>query len=395
MNMREMTHGHSYVCMRKSHVIDSRNRHHWKTTAYFGNLQTATIRSVACSCSLEDDSLQDSCICVLHLLQIHVCDMTHSQVWQPLRSYVWHDTFIWMARLFIHMCDGSFICVTRHIQCVTRIIHICDLTHSCVRHDSFIGVTWLMYMIVMTHLIDFRNWRHWKTICCCRFTPAWYPPFTWRGMSEVTRMNESRHMWKRVIWQIWIIFAYLLHMCTFICAQPYTYRICSSRVMWHIWISRVAWIRILCLWRIMRHVPPTRMGNTKMYSVVAHMNASCHTYECVTPHISTSTRRMRRVSTSRHTYGIYKDVLIRLNESCHTNGRVMSHTYRHMGLWVSKKAVFAHIHTHASCHTYGSNTDVLDYDQMHCHTYGRVMWQIFTTHARNIRVLQRCSHTEG
>jgi len=276
--------------------------------------------------------------------------MTHSHVWQPLHSYVWHNSSIWVARLFSHMCDGSFICVTRHIQCVTRIIHICDLTHSCVRHDSFIGVTWLMYMIVMTHLIDFRNWRHWKTICCCRFTPAWYPPFTWRGMSEVTRMNESRHMWKRVIWQIWIIFAYLLHMCTFICAQPYTYRICSSRVMWHIWISRVAWIRILCLWRIMRHVPPTRMGNTKMYSVVAHMNASCHTYECVTPHISTS-------------------YAARINESSHIwDSQRCTHTTE----WVMPHEWTSHV-THIS--TYGSMG--LKKSRLRTHPYTRVVSHVW------------------
>jgi len=81
---------------------------------------------------------------------------------------------------------------------------MCDMTHSYVWHDSFICVTRLLCMFVMTHLMDFRNWRHWKTTCCCRFTAAWYLLFTWRGMSHVTRMNESCHMWKRVMWHPWM-----------------------------------------------------------------------------------------------------------------------------------------------------------------------------------------------
>jgi len=43
---------------------------------------------------------------------VHMCDMTH--------SCVWHDSCI----------------------CVTWRIHVCDMTHSCVWHDSFICVTW-------------------------------------------------------------------------------------------------------------------------------------------------------------------------------------------------------------------------------------------------------------
>jgi len=47
-------------------------------------------------------------------------------------------------------------------------------------------------------------WRHWKTTCCCRFTAAWCLLFTCRGMSHVTRMNESCHMWKWVTWHPWM-----------------------------------------------------------------------------------------------------------------------------------------------------------------------------------------------
>ena len=62
----------------------------------------------------------------------YVCEMTHSWVW----------------------C-GSSICVI----CVTWLIHICDMAHPYVRHDSwtyawydsFIRVTWLILMFDMTY----------------------------------------------------------------------------------------------------------------------------------------------------------------------------------------------------------------------------------------------------
>ena len=52
---------------------------------------------------------------------IHVCDMTH---WS-----VWHDSLI----------------------CVTWLIHMCDVTHAYVWHDAFICVTWLTHTCDMTH----------------------------------------------------------------------------------------------------------------------------------------------------------------------------------------------------------------------------------------------------
>jgi len=35
--------------------------------------------------------------------------------------------------------------------CATWLIHMCDISHSCVRHDSFIRLTWLIHMCDMTH----------------------------------------------------------------------------------------------------------------------------------------------------------------------------------------------------------------------------------------------------
>jgi len=69
--------------------------------------------------------------CRSHRL-IHMCDMTH--------SCTCRDSFICVTWL-IHVCRGSFICVTWHI-------YVCDLTHSYVWHDSY----WFKHAGVMSYV---------------------------------------------------------------------------------------------------------------------------------------------------------------------------------------------------------------------------------------------------
>ena len=64
---------------------------------------------------------------------IHMWDMTH--------SHVGHDSFI-------HV-EGLFVCSVTHLyvghdpfKCVTWLIHRCDMTPSCVWHDSFTCAAW-------------------------------------------------------------------------------------------------------------------------------------------------------------------------------------------------------------------------------------------------------------
>ena len=136
------------------------------------------------------DGWHDSFRWVTWLIQM--CDMTHSDVWHdsfrcvtwliPMcdmtHSNVWHDSFRYVTRL-IHMCDMPHprawhdsstslmqlvhaeamypyarlvlpICKTWLLYtnvwhdsfiCVPRLIHMCDTTHPCARHDSFTCAT--------------------------------------------------------------------------------------------------------------------------------------------------------------------------------------------------------------------------------------------------------------
>jgi len=86
------------------------------------------------------------CVCVCVTWLIHMCDVTH--------SYVWHDSFMcvpWFIHIcvtwLIHMCDVTHLHVWRDSFInETWPIHMCDMTHWYVRHDSLICVTWLIHM---------------------------------------------------------------------------------------------------------------------------------------------------------------------------------------------------------------------------------------------------------
>ena len=86
-------------------------------------------------------------MCVTWL--IHVCDMTH--------SCVWHDSFMCVTWL-IHVWDMIHSCVWHDpFMCVTWLIHVCDMTHSCVWHDSFTCVTWLIHVCDLTRVSHYHT----------------------------------------------------------------------------------------------------------------------------------------------------------------------------------------------------------------------------------------------
>ena len=109
---------------------------------------------------------------------VHMLDMTH--------SYVWHDSFI----------------------CVTWCIDMCDvngsytwwnMTHSYVWHDLFIRVTWLIHMCDMTRSyvwhVSFTcvTWRiHMCDVACTRESHAymWHDSSTCRDVT--VRRNQKR-----------------------------------------------------------------------------------------------------------------------------------------------------------------------------------------------------------
>ena len=70
-----------------------------------------------------------------------------------------------------HMKSSRHTCGScHHVIFATGLIHICDMTHSYVWQDSFMCVTWMIYMCSMNHMCD---------------------------------MNQSCHTYKIIMWHIW------------------------------------------------------------------------------------------------------------------------------------------------------------------------------------------------
>ena len=92
-----------------------------------------------------------------HVCDKSMCDMTHSRVR--------HDSWLCVTWL-IYVCDVTHAehrqfwedrrLYHSHLRekclCVTRLPHVCDMTHVYMWHDSFTCATWLMSICDMTHL---------------------------------------------------------------------------------------------------------------------------------------------------------------------------------------------------------------------------------------------------
>jgi len=168
---------------------------------------------------------RDSCICVTWL--IHMCDMTH--------PYVWRDLFICVTWLMWSLVDESTSAlivdmndmnmnksshtydksshtyeVKSHIRshvthmnthrwydlftCVTRLIHMCDMTYSQMWHDLFICVTWLIHMCDITHVESCR-WPNKVFICvtCCIRT--WHDTLIHIRHAPLIQTRHDSYMW--------------------------------------------------------------------------------------------------------------------------------------------------------------------------------------------------------
>jgi len=127
-----------------THMIEPCDTHEWAMSHTWTSLVLVSFMDTF------QTQRHDSFMCVTWL--IHVCDMIH--------SCVWYDSFIYLPWL-IHVCDVTYSCVWHDsFMCVTWLLHsddssmwvswltaqhVCDMTHSCAWHDSFMCVTWLLH----------------------------------------------------------------------------------------------------------------------------------------------------------------------------------------------------------------------------------------------------------
>jgi len=97
----------------------------------------------------------DACTC-------HMCYMRNVDESCNTRgmTHSWHGTDHW------YVWHDSWMCV-----CVTRLVDTCDLPHSCVWHDSFMCVTWLIHVCDMTrsyvYYDTFAGWQDARHVGSC------------------------------------------------------------------------------------------------------------------------------------------------------------------------------------------------------------------------------------
>ena len=191
---------------------------------------------------------------------IHMCDMTH--------SYVWHDSFIRDMTHSREPAGGSPVATCFHIWhdsfiCVKWLIHVCDMTHSCVRHECFIREMPYSYWIEL-------------------ILPQ-LPAFIHVSMSYVCVTCVWRHTTRGVTWPIyieWSIFSpappafihvRVSHVCvTCVCHMCVTSHLCMSHVT-HMNQTFIVEIRQIYM---------TAMHNIYIY-ICTHTRMACSVCACI------------------------------------------------------------------------------------------------------------------
>jgi len=130
----------------------------------------------------------NSFICVTRLM--HICDMTHSYiVWCMLRLWIGHVNYLigscqkyeWVVS---HVCEWGMSDIGLCVVCVT----LCDMlrvwmSHVAYPHESCHLHEWVISHIYIGMNESFRTYKH-RFLCCACY-------IVWRG----TSMNESYYIY--------------------------------------------------------------------------------------------------------------------------------------------------------------------------------------------------------
>jgi len=210
-----------------------------------------------------------------HIPQMGECWVMFSNGWRNMTLlFVWHDSFIcvicfthlrdvthpfegrdspiwgtWLNTTLVHAVDqacaryGSLTCVLHDwFMCVAWLIHVCDMAHSCVWRDSIICVTWLIHawlIYVVTWLIHLIYMTR---------SHAWPAPFI--CVASLFHTHDTTHACVRhtsVIYGTWLNATYghgVAHSCVmwliYICNVPHSH-------IWHSYVWHDSFICVTCL----------------------------------------------------------------------------------------------------------------------------------------------------
>jgi len=112
------------------------------------------------------------------------------EIMAATHACVWRDSFMCVTWL-IYMCDVTHLYAWRDsFICVTWLIHMRDVTHSYVWRDSFICVTWLRLSLSFT-------------LCIC-VTLLIYMCDVWIHMCDMTQTVTCSYVWHYSVMCVWI-----------------------------------------------------------------------------------------------------------------------------------------------------------------------------------------------
>ena len=153
------------------------------------------------SCVWHDSFVAHAFICVTWL--IHTCDMTH--------SYVWHDSF--NKHKDAMFCTASYAstppCSAHVLHCTTRRMPCCALQNkaSLCLYDiaSLFLYEWVMSHTSMSHVThtSMSHVTHMNELChTCRWD-AEHAIGAFYGLAACVHMDESCHIYERVMLRVW------------------------------------------------------------------------------------------------------------------------------------------------------------------------------------------------
>jgi len=117
------------------------------------------------------------------------------------------------SRRLTHMCgmmlgDDRYQFVTLSYLCNVWLIHVCDMTQSCVWHDSFICVIWFTCLCDILH-------GGWWILVCYSFISVMHPHVRWHSWFNYTHSGVWHHARGIMNISSWLIYicGSLIHMC--------------------------------------------------------------------------------------------------------------------------------------------------------------------------------------
>jgi len=251
-----------------------------------------------------------------------ICDMTHWHMWLTYVTWLTH----------IRDITRSYVTCPKYRSTTCLLGFVCDMTHSNMWHDSFIFVTWLIYVRDMTH----SHMWHDSLIYMIRLIHMWHAPsaarrlaccssfVTWRiHICDMTHSYSTRliricnrtlsygsygPIWQSPVTCHMVPYDSLIQMWHSISIHYMT-----QSYTWH--DSFVHYMTNSCMWHdsFTCDMPQVPLDDLPL---VLMCDMTCFVHICDMPHIYMWRSSFIYATCLTHVSGIPQSYIARMNESC-------------------------------------------------------------------------------